>query len=96
MFDHTNGSAPSTVNGAAQRLNGQGNEIYGLARSLSVMPEDGIDLEVYQLRRDLSPQPQSASGNLPELRRRPQFLRAGYRRLDLLVRSAREVILPHR
>lgn len=47
LFDHTNGSAPSTASGGAQRLNGQGNEVFGLARSMSVMPGDVINLEVY-------------------------------------------------
>ncbi|HEY8937290.1 MAG TPA: hypothetical protein VIM65_18820, partial [Cyclobacteriaceae bacterium] len=43
LFDHTNGSSPSTTTGKAQRLNGQGNEIYGLGKSLSVMPGDVIN-----------------------------------------------------
>jgi RHS repeat-associated protein len=47
LFDHTNGSSPTTVEGSAQRLSGQGNEVYGLGRSLSVMPGDVISMEVY-------------------------------------------------
>jgi RHS repeat-associated protein len=47
LFDHTNGNAPSTVPGYAQRLNGSTNEKYGLAVSLSVMPGDVITAEVY-------------------------------------------------
>jgi RHS repeat-associated protein len=47
LFDHTNGSAPGTASGGAQRLNGRGNEVFGLARSISVMPGDVIDMEVY-------------------------------------------------
>ncbi len=47
LFDHTNGSTPTTTTGAAQRLSGKTNEIYGLARSLSVMPGDVINMEVY-------------------------------------------------
>ncbi len=43
MFDHTNGSSA----GVAQRLNGSANEKFGLARSLSVMPGDKIQMEVY-------------------------------------------------
>jgi RHS repeat-associated protein len=47
MFDRTNGGAPSQTLGYAQRLNGSTNEKYGLARSLSVMPGDVINAEVY-------------------------------------------------
>jgi len=47
MFDRTNGSAPSQTLGYAQRLNGSTNEKYGLARSISVMPGDVINAEVY-------------------------------------------------
>lgn len=47
MFDRTNGSAPSQTLGYAQRLNGSTNERYGLARSISVMPGDVINAEVY-------------------------------------------------
>jgi RHS repeat-associated protein len=47
MFDRTNGSAPSQTLGYAQRLNGSANEKYGLARSISVMPGDVINAEVY-------------------------------------------------
>jgi RHS repeat-associated protein len=43
LFDHTNGAAP----GYAQRLNGTTNERYGLAKSLSVMPGDTINMEVF-------------------------------------------------
>ena len=43
LFDRTNGAAT----GYAQRLNGSANEKYGLARSLSVMPGDRINMEVY-------------------------------------------------
>jgi RHS repeat-associated protein len=43
LFDRTNGASP----GYAQRLRGSGNEIYGLARSLSVMPGDTVNVEVY-------------------------------------------------
>lgn len=47
MFDRTNGSAPSQTLGYAQRLNGSTNEKYGLARSISVMPGDVVNAEVY-------------------------------------------------
>lgn len=47
LFDHTNGNKPSTTTGFAQRLSGGANEKYGLARSLSVMPGDKIDMEVF-------------------------------------------------
>ncbi len=47
LFDHTKGSKPTQVEGGAQRLSGHGNEIYGLAKSLSVMPGDVINMEVY-------------------------------------------------
>jgi RHS repeat-associated protein len=45
IFDHTNGN--STTTGYSERLNGSANEIYGLARSMSVMPGDMISAEVY-------------------------------------------------
>jgi RHS repeat-associated protein len=47
IFDHTNGSAPTTVTGYAERLNGSANEKYGVAKSISVMPGDVINAEVY-------------------------------------------------
>lgn len=47
LFDRTNGVAPTTTTGYAQRLNGSANEKYGLAKSLSVMPGDVINAEVY-------------------------------------------------
>jgi len=47
LFDRTNGSAPTTTLGHAQRLNGSGNEKYGVAKSISVMPGDVINAEVY-------------------------------------------------
>ena len=43
IFDHTNGSSP----GYSERLSASANEIYGLARSISVMPGDTINAEVY-------------------------------------------------
>lgn len=43
LFDHTNGSA----DGYAQRLSGHENEVFGLAKSLSVAPGDTIHMEVY-------------------------------------------------
>lgn len=43
LFDHTNG----TGTGYAQRLNGSTNERYGLAKSLSVMPGDTVNMEVF-------------------------------------------------
>ncbi len=43
LFDRTNGAAT----GYSQRLNGSANEKYGLARSISVMPGDVINAEVY-------------------------------------------------
>lgn len=47
LVDRTNGAAPSTTPGYAQRLNGGTNEKYGLAKSISVMPGDKIRAEVY-------------------------------------------------
>jgi RHS repeat-associated protein len=47
LFDRTNGIAPTTTTGYSVRLNGGTNEIYGLAKSLSVMPGDVINTEVY-------------------------------------------------
>jgi RHS repeat-associated protein len=46
-FDHTNGGAPTTTTGYAERLSGGTNERYGLARSISVMPGDKITAEVF-------------------------------------------------
>jgi RHS repeat-associated protein len=43
IFDHTNGSST----GFSQRLSGSANEKYGIGRSISVMPGDVIDMEVY-------------------------------------------------
>jgi RHS repeat-associated protein len=43
IFDRTNGAAI----GYSERLNGSTNEKYGLAKSLSVMPGDVINAEVY-------------------------------------------------
>ncbi|MBI3219204.1 MAG: RHS repeat-associated core domain-containing protein, partial [Bacteroidetes bacterium] len=43
ILDKTNGASI----GFAERLNGGTNEIYGLAKSLSVMPGDVINIEVY-------------------------------------------------
>jgi len=43
LFDRTNGAAP----GFAQRLNGSTNERYGIAKSISVMPGDVINAEVF-------------------------------------------------
>ncbi len=43
IFDHTNG----TANGASIRLSGNANEKIGLVKTLSVMPGDVINMEVY-------------------------------------------------
>ncbi len=43
LFDHTNGAAT----GYSERLNGSANEKYGVAKSISVMPGDVINAEVY-------------------------------------------------
>jgi RHS repeat-associated protein len=43
IFDHTNGAST----GYSERLNGSANEKFGLARSISVMPGDVINAEVY-------------------------------------------------
>jgi RHS repeat-associated protein len=43
LFDHTHNGVTSY----SERLNGTSNEIYGLAKSMSVMPGDTIKLEVY-------------------------------------------------
>ncbi len=50
LFDRTNGASP----GYSQRLNGSTNERYGIARSISVMPGDVIDAEVYVKYVDLA------------------------------------------
>jgi RHS repeat-associated protein len=47
LFDKTNGGSPTTTSGGAQRLSGLGNEVYGLAKSISVMPGDIVSMEVY-------------------------------------------------
>jgi RHS repeat-associated protein len=49
IFDRTNGA----VIGYSQRLNGSTNEKYGLAKSISVMPGDVINAEVYAKYVDL-------------------------------------------
>jgi RHS repeat-associated protein len=43
LFDHTNGSSP----GSAMRLSGGPNERTGLVRTLSVMPGDVVNMEVW-------------------------------------------------
>jgi RHS repeat-associated protein len=50
LFDRTNGSSP----GYAQRLNGTSIERYGLAKSLSVITGDVVNLEVYAKYVDLN------------------------------------------
>jgi len=48
VFDHTyNGLTPPAAGAFSERLTGSGNEKVGLAKSLSVMPGDKIDLEVF-------------------------------------------------
>ena len=79
LFDHTNGSST----GYSQRLNGTANEIYGLARSISVMPGDTVRAEVFVKYVD------EESGNLPTGRQ------AGHNRLwtsCLLLLTIREVL----
>jgi RHS repeat-associated protein len=61
LFDRTNGAAT----GHAQRLNGSANEKYGLARSLSVMPGDKINIEVYA--KYVDPNSTNWTGVLPTL-----------------------------
>lgn len=51
LFDKTNSSSP----GYSERLNGTANEKFGLARSLSVMPGDKVNLEVYAKYVDKNP-----------------------------------------
>jgi RHS repeat-associated protein len=51
LFDKTNSSSP----GYSERLNGTANEKFGLARSLSVMPGDKVNLEVYTKYVDKNP-----------------------------------------
>jgi len=43
IFDKTNGASP----GYSERLNGSANEKYGIAKSISVMPGDVIQAQVY-------------------------------------------------
>ncbi len=50
LFDHTKGdrlSVPSNTPGYSIRLNGSPNERNGIARSMSVMPGDKIDMQVF-------------------------------------------------
>jgi RHS repeat-associated protein len=61
LFDKTNGAAT----GHAQRLNGSANEKYGLARSLSVMPGDKINIEVFA--KYVDPNSTNWTGVLPTL-----------------------------
>lgn len=63
LFDHTNGSSPSTTNGYAQRLSGSTNEKFGLAKSISVMPGDVITAEVYAKYIDNTPSNRTAALN---------------------------------
>jgi len=61
LFDRTNGNSV----GFSVRLNGSANEKYGLAKSLSVMPGDKIQAEVYAKYPD--PNSSSWTGILPVL-----------------------------
>jgi RHS repeat-associated protein len=55
VFDHTyNGLTPPAAGAFSERLTGSGNEKVGLAKSLSVMPGDKIDLEVFGKYLDVS------------------------------------------
>ena len=47
LFDHTNDNDPVSVEGRAIRLSGNEKEKLGLAKTLSVMPGDVIDMKVY-------------------------------------------------
>ena len=47
LFDHTNDDNPVSADGRAIRLSGNENEKLGLAKTLSVMPGDVIDMSVY-------------------------------------------------
>ncbi|MFM8912742.1 MAG: RHS repeat domain-containing protein, partial [Flammeovirgaceae bacterium] len=61
LFDHTYDGQPAQPNGTfAQRLSGRDNEKIGLARSLSVMPGDRINIEVFAKYYDPS------AGNNPD------------------------------
>ncbi|MFM9837592.1 MAG: DUF6443 domain-containing protein [Cyclobacteriaceae bacterium] len=56
LFDRTYDGQPVQPNGTfAQRLSGRPNEKIGLARSLSVMPGDKINIEVYAKYYELAP-----------------------------------------
>jgi RHS repeat-associated protein len=65
LLDITNGIAPSTATGYAQRLSGGANEKFGLAKSMSVMPGDKIRAEVYA--KYLDPQSSNWSAALQAL-----------------------------
>ncbi len=54
IFDRTNGTAPTVTPGYSQRLSGSATEKIGLARSLSVMPGDKLQLEVFAKYFDAS------------------------------------------
>jgi len=54
IFDRTNGTVPTVTPGYSQRLSGSATEKIGLARSLSVMPGDKLQLEVFAKYFDAS------------------------------------------
>jgi RHS repeat-associated protein len=63
LFDRTNGSAPSTTTGYAQRLSGSANEKFGLAKSISVTAGDVVSTEVYAKYIDMNPSNRTAALN---------------------------------
>ncbi|MFM7855221.1 MAG: RHS repeat-associated core domain-containing protein [Flammeovirgaceae bacterium] len=65
LFDHTYDGQPAQPNGTfAQRLSGRDNEKVGLARSLSVMPGDRVNIEVFAKYYDPSASNDAGLANL--------------------------------
>lgn len=57
IFDRTSDGAINETYNATRLVGGTTNQVYGLARSLSVMPGDEISMEVYAKYLELDPDP---------------------------------------
>lgn len=65
LFDHTHDGKPTPPNGTyAQRLSGRDGEKIGLTRSISVMPGDKVNIEVYAKYYDPTASNEATFANL--------------------------------
>jgi hypothetical protein len=61
IFDRTSDGTTNETYNATRLVGGTTNQVYGLARSLSVMPGDEISMEVYA--KYLDPEPENWTGS---------------------------------